>query len=155
MPEVPLDPHVNELRYLILAIQAEGERRLNEALREHNLDLTATQSEVLETLYEGGAMSQSELGERLVCTKGNISRLLDRMEAKGLIERGSYESDRRRTQVSLTPSGRACIEEAFTIISDTLSVAHSLYTESELRQFTELLGRLANAFEVDISARFQ
>ncbi|UCH26077.1 MAG: MarR family transcriptional regulator [Trueperaceae bacterium] len=155
MPKVPIDPQVNEFRYLILAIQAEGERRLNDALRERDLDLTATQSEVLEILYEGGAMSQSELGERLVCTKGNISRLLDRMEAKRLIRRSPTPTDRRRTQVTLTSDGQQCIEEAFEIIRDSLEPIRTLYSNRELRQLAELLGRITQAFGIDVEARFR
>ena len=154
MPDVPLDRTANELRYLILAIQAEGERRLNNALNQHGLDLTATQSEVLEILYEQGTMSQRELGERLVCTKGNISRLLDRMEAKGLIERNPDANDRRKAQVTLTPQGQACIEKAFAIIRENLEPLLTLYSDQELQQVAELLTRLTHAMGVDVHTRF-
>lgn len=153
MPLTPLDPAANHLRYLVLAIQAEGERRLNDAFRDAGLDLTATQSEVLEVLAETGPLSQNELAERLVCTKGNISRLVDRMAAKDMLRRESYPSDRRRVRIAVTDHGRELTRAAYQTISQLLAAIRSVYDETELAQLSTLLGRLSNAFGVDIDAR--
>lgn len=154
MPAAPLDRLANELRYLVLAIQAEGERRLNESLRERGLDLTATQSEVLEILYETGPLAQGELAERLVCTTGNISRLVDRMVAKGMLRRADDPDDRRRVRLEPTPYGRRLIEGGFEAIGELLGAIRALYTDDELERLAELLGRLSAALGNDPSARF-
>lgn len=147
---MPLDAKANHLRYLILAIQAEGERRLNAALQEAGTDLTATQSEVLEVLRAGGPMSQSELGEHLVCTKGNISRLLDRMQAKRLLRREPDPDTRRRVRVVLTDDGRRAFEAAEGPIGALLDTLRDLYTEREMRQLVNLLTRLTDAFGITL-----
>lgn len=148
---MPLDASANHLRYLILAIQAEGERRLNAALQDAGSDLTATQSEVLEVLHAGGPMSQSELGEHLVCTKGNISRLLDRMEAKALLRREADPDTRRRVRVVLTEEGRRAFATAEGSIGAVLATLRSLYTESEMQRLVELLTRITGAFGIEVS----
>jgi len=150
----PLDPATNHVRYLILAIQAEGERRLNEALRAQGLDLTATQSEVLEVLAETGPLSQGELGERLVCTKGNISRLIDRMVAKDMLRREPDPTDRRRVRIAPTAHGQRLTEGAFDVVGELLTSIHSLYSDHELDLLARLLSRLSGAFGMHVDERF-
>ncbi|MEJ2287485.1 MAG: MarR family transcriptional regulator [Deinococcales bacterium] len=154
MPALPLDTTANHVRYLILAIQAEGERRLNEALRGRGLDLTATQSEVLEILAECGPLSQGELGERLVCTKGNISRLIDRMAAKEMLRREPDPADRRRVRIARTDHGRELTDAAFEVVAELLAAIRGLYTERELAELASLLGRLSSAFGMPVDERF-
>jgi len=153
MPTAPLDPAANHLRYLILAIQAEGERHLNDAFREAGLDLTATQSEVIEVLAETGPLSQNELAERLVCTRGNISRLIDRMAAKDILRRESDPNDRRRVRIALTDHGDELTSSAYHTISELLTAIRSLYSQNELAELSRLLTRLSEAFGVDVDAR--
>lgn len=148
---MPLDPNANRLRYLILGVQAEGERALNAALQEAGADLTATQSEVLEVLAEQGAMSQTELAGQLVCTKGNISRLLDRMQAKGLLRRDPDPDSRRRVVVRISDEGREAYRAAEPVLATLLGTIRELYDRDELATLTRLLGRLADAFGIRLA----
>lgn len=148
---MPLDPAANRLRYLILGIQAEGERALNAALHEAGTELTATQSEVLEVLAEQGAMGQSELAGQLVCTKGNISRLLDRMQAKGLLRRDPDPESRRRVVVRISDEGREAYRAAEPVLEALLDTIRSAYDRDELARVTHLLGRLADAFGIRLA----
>src|SRR5689334_9636120 len=61
--------HLRELRYLILAAQREGSRRLAAALRE--LDLTPAQAEVLDVLTGREPITLAALGRLLVCEAGS------------------------------------------------------------------------------------
>ena len=148
---MPLDRTANRLRYLVLGIQAEGERRLNLALQQAGSDLTATQSEVIEVLVHQGPMSQTELGAQLVCTKGNVSRLLDRMQAKGLLRRDPDPASRRRVVISLTEAGSAAYQAAEPVLEALLTTIRDLYQEDEAAQLTALLQRLADAFEIELA----
>jgi DNA-binding MarR family transcriptional regulator len=96
-----------ELRYLILAVQREGNRLLTEALAP--LDLTPSQAEVLQVLEQFAPLTLIELGERLVCESGSPSRLISSMVAKGLVQKTASELDRRASQLTLTPRARALL----------------------------------------------
>lgn len=48
----------------------------------------------------------SELGARVVLSRTRVSRVVDELEAAGLVTRRSHESDRRATYAVLTPAGR-------------------------------------------------
>ncbi|MFC5219746.1 MarR family winged helix-turn-helix transcriptional regulator [Streptomyces coerulescens] len=93
-----------EIRYLVLAAQREGNRRLAQELRP--LGLTPSQAEVLRLLAERQPLALNALGGLLVCESGsNPSRLVDRLVAAGLVHRAEAAEDRRRVELTLTPKG--------------------------------------------------
>jgi len=95
-----------QIRYLVLAAQREGNRVLAEQLRP--LGLTPSQAEVIRVVADRGALTIGELGELLVCESGtNPSRLVERLVASGMLERRADDADRRRVILSLTAAGRA------------------------------------------------
>lgn len=106
-----------ELRYLILAVQREGNRRLAEALRP--LGLTPAQAEVLEVVARHQPLTLLQLGERLVCEPGSPSRLVKSMVDAGWIAKTPNPDDGRAVLLALTPAAEdllpqlRAVEEAF------------------------------------------
>jgi DNA-binding MarR family transcriptional regulator len=93
-----------EVRFLILAAQREGNRQLAQGLRP--LGVTPAQAEVLRLLSERQPLSMSGLGALLVCESGgNPSRLVDRLVTAGLVRREEGSHDRRHVELTLTPAG--------------------------------------------------
>ena len=76
-------------------------------------ELTLPQLGVLEALLHLGAMSQSELGRKLLRSNPNMTALLDTLERNGWIQRERSPEDRRVVVVSLTREGQRVIEKAF------------------------------------------
>jgi MarR family 2-MHQ and catechol resistance regulon transcriptional repressor len=72
--------------------------------------LTPTQFAVLEALYHLGALSQVELARKLLKSTGNITTVLQHLEARGLVRRQRRAEDQRVLEVSLTDAGRAAVE---------------------------------------------
>lgn len=94
---------VEELRYLMLAVQREGNRTLTEALRP--LDLTPSQAEVLRVLQEFQPLSLVALGDLLICESGSPSRLVNGLVEAELIERVPSTTNRRMVTLTLTEKG--------------------------------------------------
>ncbi len=93
-----------QIRFLILAAQREGNRQLAQALRP--LGITPSQGEVLRLLADRAPLTLSGLGELLVCESGaNPSRLVDRLVTAGLVSRAEAAHDRRTVTLTLTPHG--------------------------------------------------
>lgn len=105
---------IEELRYLILAAQREGNRAFAGALRAH--DLTPSQAEALSVLHAAARpLTLREAGERLVCETGSPSRLMATLVAKGLVQSSSDDGDRRMRRLSLSGEGEdalAAVKEA-------------------------------------------
>ncbi len=94
-----------ELRYLVLGAQREGNRLYAEALAPHGV--TPAQAEVLTVLAAARSLSLLELGRRLVCETGSPSRLVDTLVRSGLVRRDPATADRRRVDITLTQAGSA------------------------------------------------
>lgn len=90
------------------ALLREGLERL---LEPHGL--TLTQYNVLRVLRgaEAGGLCRNEIRDRLVTRMPDVSRLLDRMEAAGLIHRVRSTEDRRQVNTTLTAKGRKLVNE--------------------------------------------
>ncbi|MER5649208.1 MarR family transcriptional regulator [Streptosporangium sp. NPDC002524] len=98
-----------EFRYLVLAVQREGNRLLAAELRP--LGLTPSQAEVVSVLDDRGPLTLSGLGELLVCETGvNPSRLVDRLVTAGIVERVTDAGDRRHVTLTLTADGAQLAE---------------------------------------------
>lgn len=78
----------------------------------HRLPLTWY--DVLVNLDEApeGSLRMHQLAVRVVLSQSGISRLVDRMEAAGLVERTPSEDDARAILASITADGRAALEQA-------------------------------------------
>ncbi len=82
------------------------------SLRNSNVDpsseveLSYPQSLLLYTVLEAEAATITQLSNSLKVTQGVISRMVDRLEEKGLVERNREKDDRRVVTVRLSPKGR-------------------------------------------------
>lgn len=115
-------------------------------MRKHGL--TQPQYNVLRILRGAGrdGLGRNEVRERLVTTMPDVTRLLDRMEASGLILRKQCEVDRRQTKTTLTEAGGKLVRK----LDIPLDKLHQKHTdgieESELKRMLAVLSRLrANA----------
>jgi DNA-binding MarR family transcriptional regulator len=75
-------------------------------------DLSPSQFNLLNLLYPAPAgASQVELSRALIMHRSNISGLVDRLQARGLVQRRERPGDRRTNQVVLTPVGASLVRE--------------------------------------------
>lgn len=75
--------------------------------------LTLAEFGIVEALYHRGPMLLGEVQKRILVSSGGITFLVDRLAAKGLVERRSCETDRRARYAALTPKGTALVAEIF------------------------------------------
>lgn len=128
---------IEELRYLILAAQREGDRLLSAALEP--IGLTTSQAEVLRVLYDYAPLSLVELGERLICETGSPSRLVNTLVEKKLVERAPDERDRRMVTLSLSTAGRQLTDQIMAIEQAFYATIASLLGVTSLEQVNETL----------------
>lgn len=75
--------------------------------------LTESQLGTLEALHYLGPMCQSDIGEKLLVTGGNMTMVINNLEKRGLVSRQRHQQDRRQITVSLTETGQQLIDELF------------------------------------------
>jgi DNA-binding MarR family transcriptional regulator len=122
------DSSPDALRVWFRMMRLETRMRSVVAERLRAFDLSVPQCDVLTTLSEQEGISQQDLAERLYVTKGNISGLIDRLAAAGLVERRALPGDRRSHALHLTEAGRA-------------AAAHGIATQVGFVE--ETIGRMA------------
>ncbi len=113
-----------ELRYLVLAAQREGNRMLTEALR--SLDLTPSQAEVLRVLQDHQPLSLIALGDLLICESGSPSRLVNGLVEAGLVKRMPSATNGRMVTLTLTEKG----EEMATRVSNVEAALYEFITKT-------------------------
>jgi DNA-binding MarR family transcriptional regulator len=77
------------------------------------LGLTPPQFDIVATLGNTTGMTASVLGEKTLITKGTLTGVVDRLVARGWVERAAHDSDRRCQIVRLTPEGEALFAKIF------------------------------------------
>jgi DNA-binding MarR family transcriptional regulator len=93
-----------QLRYLVLAVQREGNRALTAALKP--LNVSPSQAEAIRIIGQHRSLNLQGIGELLICESGtNPSRLIDRLVNTGLAVRSVSAADRRQILLSLTKAG--------------------------------------------------
>ena len=130
---------IEELRYLILAAQREGNRLLAEALRP--LGLTPSQAEVLRVLEDHEPLSLIALGDLLVCETGSPSRLVQGLVEDGLVERLASATDKRMVTLSLTNQGREMATKVAALESQFYEANASVLKDAPLPELLGLLWR--------------
>lgn len=117
--------------------------------------LTVPQFGVLEALHHLGPLSLGELAEKLLVTGGNITYVMDRLEAQGLVARKRSDEDRRVIKAHLTSEGRAIIGGVFPGHARFIRemAAHlSPREQEELRGLLKRLGRGIQEREEELRA---
>ena len=107
-----------------------------------SLGLGLSDFAVLEVLLHKGPMPVNAVGATIRLTSGSISIAIDRLEAKGLVERRNDPADRRSHVVHLTREGRKLIECAFAAHAAALEEATSGLSLKEKAQAIALLKKL-------------
>lgn len=136
---------VKELRYLVLALQREGNRLFASGLRP--LGLTPAQAEVLTVLAASAPLTLTGLGELLLCETGTSpSRLVDRLVGAGLVRREVAPDDRRNVLLSLTALGAATASRVAAVETRLEQVLEELIGDRAVEPALDLLRHLAEPF---------
>ena len=93
--------------------------------------LTPMEFGILEALHHKGPMILGEVQKKILVTSGGVTYLVDRLAAKGLVERRRCEHDRRAYYAALTPAGEELIREIFPRHAEAIRRAMEGLTEAE------------------------
>jgi DNA-binding MarR family transcriptional regulator len=124
-------------------------RRYEQFLR--RWDVSGTQYNVLRILRGAGAEGHrcGAIGDRMVKHDPDITRLLDRMEKAGWIERARDTKDRRVVITRISRKGLDLLKEIDKPLEDFTQEISQHVSEKHFRQLTELLNELRNVPETN------
>ena len=109
------------------------------------LGLTLPQYDVIATLGNTQGMTFKELGQRTLITKGTLTGVIDRLEAKGFVKRVAAQ-DRRSTVAVLTSKGSILFESTFPAHVAYLKKRFACLSDREMNSLQRCLDRLTGLF---------
>jgi len=145
LPDLKDDPHLKVLRPLVetyLAFWRADSRHVR------SLRLTPSQFDVIATLGDTKGLTCAELSTATLVTKGTLTGVLDRLEAKGLIRRTPVADDRRSTRICLTAKGNKLFQTTFAAhIAFLRPFFQRALSAADADQLRTLLLRLHRSFQ--------
>ncbi len=147
------DLYLSLLRPLVgayLAFYRVGNRHIQ------SFGLTPGQFDVIAELEGTEGLTCAKLSENTLTTKGTLTGVLDRLEHRGLIQRGHVGGDRRATRVQLTPKGVDLFQQVFPAHAEFLRPFFSqALSASEVQVAKRLLCRVRDSFEGSLNSSIE
>jgi DNA-binding MarR family transcriptional regulator len=124
---------LNKARNLVLM-------EMDAALKD--LEITGQQMGILISLTRGLAATPFELSKRLGIDTGLMTRMLDKLETRGLLVRSRSVEDRRVVNLTLTDKGRVVSAQLPSIAPEVLNARLETFTTAEFDELRRLLRKL-------------
>jgi DNA-binding MarR family transcriptional regulator len=137
----------------LLRAHSVATRLLNTELQAgHGLSINDYEALYLLSRAEGHRLKRVELARRLALTPSGVTRLLEGLEAAGLVERTACPGDLRVAYAQLTERGAAKLEAASCgHVGSIRSLFEEHFSELEIDELSELLGRFPGVAGTDDS----
>lgn len=117
-------------------------RRIRPYLQDH--ELSEQQWRVLRVLDEVGPLEPTDLGERCVVLTPSLTRILAKLETRGMIRREAHETDKRKQVIHLADAGAEVIGK---IAPQARKIYDELEEEFGRPQMNNLLNKLRKLAE--------
>jgi MarR family transcriptional regulator for hemolysin len=91
--------------------------------------------------------AQVDIAKRLRIEGPTLTRMLDSLEADGLVQRLPDPADRRTKQLKVTPAGEAALKEMFGIADELRIRLFDGYTDEQVDQLNELCWGMVNKLD--------
>lgn len=107
-------------------------------------DITPEQFLVLDTLWDDGVQSQQEIADKIQKDKNSVTKLIDALEKKDLVQRIAFKQDRRLNLIHVTETGKKIKDEVTEIaMQATNSIIRDIPKE-ELYTFLRVLTKMSD-----------
>jgi DNA-binding MarR family transcriptional regulator len=126
--------------YLIARTARRYEMDMEQALRRIDMDLPSWRAVML--LHECSPSSVSEIAERAVIRLSTMTRVVQRLEKRGLVTLARRAADARVTDVHITPDGEKVVEQVRSVASRLYSSAFQDFDAGEIQTLNNLLRRV-------------
>jgi len=94
---------------------------------------------ILSWLRDGIAVNPKDICFQYRHNSGALTRVIDQLAERGLLERMRRNRDRRKVELQLTPAGRETVERLIPLVVDKLNLALSDFSSAEVEEFLRLL----------------
>ena len=138
-----LDSHLGFwLRYVSNHVSSQFEKRLK------TKDVSVSEWVALRQLFQVGESSAVELMNALGMTKGAISKIVTRLQAKGLVTRAIVNTDRRAQFLELTPLGQELVPQLAHLADENDDAFFGHLSSDQRTQLIEMMQELVTRHQL-------
>lgn len=105
-------------------------------------DVTSEQWSIMFCLTDEDGITHKELARKTEKDRANVTRLVDQLERKGLVQRVNNPEDRRSIQLYLTETGKEIVDKLIPIEQSFIENMLSGISEEEIAQFTAVMSKV-------------
>ena len=117
-----------------------------QGFKEAGVDLTPEQWVIIDRLHQQNGISQTELANGSFKNAPTVSRIIDLLCEKGMVERQRFENDRRRYKIFLTKKGIETFEKANPVAQQLRQKGWSNLSEADYENFTRIANQVFDNF---------
>lgn len=132
---------IDNLRRVFQVINEQSKRA------EHETGLTGPQLWAMKVIYDSATIKLSDLARKMYLHPATVVGIIDRLEARGLVERTRSTKDRRVVDLALTPLGSEKVSQSPNLAQELLVSGLEALPEAQithiydgLEQFVRILG---------------
>lgn len=111
---------------------------------------TFIQYVVLSCLRDGIAVNPKDICTQYRHDSGALTRVIDQLADRGLLERVRRDRDRRKVELQLTAAGRETIESLIPLVVDKLNEALREFSKAEIQELLRLLIKLNTSLQTQV-----
>lgn len=119
---------------------------MHRRFKEVGIDITPEQWVLLSALYEKDGISQTELAGNSFKDAPTVSRIIDLLAKKDLVERVRLNEDRRSYQIKITPNGRKTVEKAMPAVVNSRQKGWEGLSEADYHNFLKIINQIFSNF---------
>lgn len=108
---------------------------------------------ILTWVRDGIAVNPKDICLKYRHDSGALTRVIDQLEALGLLTRVRRGNDRRKVDLELTDAGRKTVESLIPLVVDKLNLALADFSREEVAEFKRLLIKLNTRLEATLDAK--
>ena len=132
--------YTNYLFYYLWHIVLESQNRIEDIMRTHGIK--APSWRVIMILHERKSMTISEISKDVLLENSRLSRICQKLEDQGIVQRAKCDDDQRYTRIELTDKGNKIFEDLAPIAERQLEITLQGFSEEERKQLDQMMRRM-------------
>ena len=119
-------------------------KHLSEVFKKNDVNLTAEQYLVMDTLWNEGTLTQQAIAFIIQKDKNSVTQFIDNLEKKGLVTRSVSKDDRRVNNIVVTKEGMALKDSTKKLAIETMEKALEGIPEQDVLTFVDVLKKVCS-----------
>ena len=117
---------------------------LAEVFKKNNVNLTAEQYLVMDTLWNEGTLTQQSIAYIIQKDKNSVTQFIDNLEKKGLVRRATDKNDRRVNNIVVTKAGLQLKDSTKQLAIDSMNDILKDIPEQDLNTFVSVIQKICD-----------